>query len=244
MALTVGKRRRTRSSVSNPPSFGMLMSRITTSGSWVPICSSRSSPSAASPQTSKSASRSSRRRKPSRTMPWSSAISTFVTPEVYRSPKREPSAGVLSRRAPSLTPGAQAASVLTEINVLPSEASRARSEEAPASRFVLYVEGPSDREILRAWAWRLAPDLARALVQAAVILGGRQPARAVDHFRALRSEGVALRGLCVPDAILQTAGLAVQDPPQTRLVRRHPPRRQDESALQEVHAKALVGEGG
>ena len=164
--------------------------------------------------------------------------------------------------------------------MLPSEASRARSEEAPASRFVLYVEGPSDREILRAWAWRLAPDLARALVQAAVILGGRQPARAVDHFRALRSEGVGARGLCVldrdgsalplpptdavepglefftwgrrhiesyllvPDAILRAAGLPTQDPRQTRLLRRHLPPLHDESALQEVHAKALLGEGG
>jgi hypothetical protein len=164
--------------------------------------------------------------------------------------------------------------------VAPSEASRARSEGAPASRFVLYVEGPSDREILRSWAWRLSPELARALVQAAVILGGRQPARAVDHFRALRSEGVDARGLCVldrdgsalglpptdsvepglefftwgrrhiesyllvPDAILRAAGLPTQDPRQTRLVRRHLPPLHDESALQEVHAKALLGEGG
>jgi hypothetical protein len=160
--------------------------------------------------------------------------------------------------------------------VLPSEASRAHSEEAPASRFVLYVEGPSDREILRAWAWRLAPELARALVQVAVILGGRQPARAADHFRGIRGECAAARGICVldrdgsaldlpptepglefftwgrrhiesyllvPDAIVRAAGFPTQDPRQTRLVRRHLPPLHDESVLQEIHAKALLGEG-
>ncbi len=167
-----------------------------------------------------------------------------------------------------------------ETNVLPSEASRASSEEAPASRFVLYVEGPSDREILRSWAWRVAPELARALVQAAVILGGRQPARAADHFRAIRSECAAARGLCVldrdgsapslpptgstepglefftwgrrhiesyllvPDAILRAAGVPREDPRQTRLVQRHLPPLHDEPALRELHAKALLAEGG
>ncbi|HME70219.1 MAG TPA: hypothetical protein VKM54_10180 [Myxococcota bacterium] len=162
----------------------------------------------------------------------------------------------------------------------PSEASRASSEEAPASRFVLYVEGPSDREILRSWAWRVAPELARALVQAAVILGGRQPARAADHFRAIRSECVAARALCVldrdgsapslpptdstepglefftwgrrhiesyllvPDAIVRAAGFATEHARQTRLVRRHLPPLHDESALREIHAKALLAEGG
>ncbi|HTF35412.1 MAG TPA: hypothetical protein VK714_17135 [Myxococcota bacterium] len=164
--------------------------------------------------------------------------------------------------------------------MLPPEASRASSEEAPASRFVLYVEGPSDREILRSWAWRVSPELARALAQAAVILGGRQPARAADHFRAIRSQCADARGLCVldrdgsaasvpptdfsepglefftwgrrhiesyllvPDAILRAAGVPTEDRRQTRLVRRHLPPLHDEPALREVHAKALLAEGG
>jgi hypothetical protein len=163
---------------------------------------------------------------------------------------------------------------------VPSEASRASSQEALASRFVLYVEGPSDREILRSWAWRVSPELARALVQAAVILGGRQPARAADHFRAVRSESPGARGLCVldrdgsaaslpatdstepglefftwgrrhiesyllvPDAIVRAAGFLAEDPRQRRLVHRHLPPLQDEPALREVHAKALLAEGG
>ncbi|HYB12193.1 MAG TPA: hypothetical protein VEG67_01910 [Myxococcota bacterium] len=163
--------------------------------------------------------------------------------------------------------------------MLPSEASRASSAEAPASRFVLYVEGPSDREILRSWAWRVAPELARALVQAAVILGGRQPARAADHFRSIRAECAAARGLCVldrdgsaaslpsaspepglefftwgrrhiesyllvPDAILRAAGVPSEDLRQIRLVQRYLPPPHDEPALREIHAKALLGEGG
>jgi hypothetical protein len=145
---------------------------------------------------------------------------------------------------------------------------------------VLYVEGPSDREILRSWAWRVEPELARALVQAAVILGGRQPARAADHFRTVRSECAGARGLCVldrdgtaasvpvsdagepglefftwrrrhiesyllvPDAILRAAGIPREDPRQTRLLQRHLPPLHDEPALRELHAKALLAEGG
>jgi len=164
--------------------------------------------------------------------------------------------------------------------VPPSEASRVSDESTPGSRFVLYVEGPSDREILRSWAWRVSPELARALVQTAVILGGRQPGRAADHFRTIRSQCSDARGLCVldrdgaaaspaptpspepglefftwgrrhiesyllvPDAILRAAGAAAEDPRQARLVRRHLPPLHDEPAMREVHAKALLAEGG
>jgi hypothetical protein len=65
--------------------------------------------------------------------------------------------------------------------------------------FVLYLEGPRDRDILRAWARRVAPPLARNIARASVILGGRQPARAASHFRALLDEAPATRGLCVLD---------------------------------------------
>jgi hypothetical protein len=69
-----------------------------------------------------------------------------------------------------------------------------RSEERGS--FILYVEGPRDRSILRAWAQRLLPDRAPDVLADAVILGGRRPARAVEHFRA-RAAGS--HGLCVLD---------------------------------------------
>ena len=69
-----------------------------------------------------------------------------------------------------------------------------RSE--PRGSFFLYVEGPRDRSILRAWAQRLLPDRAPDVIADAVIMGGRRPARAVEHFRA-RAAGS--RGFCVLD---------------------------------------------
>ena len=68
-----------------------------------------------------------------------------------------------------------------------------------AGGFALYVEGARDRDILRAWARRLSPSLGRAVSGSAVILGGRQPARAVAHLRELRAGGEPWRGLCVLD---------------------------------------------
>lgn len=62
--------------------------------------------------------------------------------------------------------------------------------------FTLYVEGPSDRSILRGWAHRLMPSQVRPLLKASVILGGRQPIRALDHFRGRGSQG---RAVCVLD---------------------------------------------
>jgi hypothetical protein len=69
-----------------------------------------------------------------------------------------------------------------------------RSEERGS--FILYVEGPRDRSILRAWAQRLLPRRAPDVLADAVIMGGRRPARAVEHFRT-RAPGS--RGLCVLD---------------------------------------------
>jgi len=65
--------------------------------------------------------------------------------------------------------------------------------------FVLYVEGPRDRDILASWARRLDPSLARLVEDETVILGGRQPVRARDDFRK-RSKGQSqVRGLIVLD---------------------------------------------
>lgn len=69
----------------------------------------------------------------------------------------------------------------------------------PAPSLVFYVEGPRDRSILRAWAYRLMPRRARALFQTSVILGGRRPERAVEHFSARFAHLPGTRGLCVLD---------------------------------------------
>lgn len=69
------------------------------------------------------------------------------------------------------------------------------------SPFVLYVEGPRDRSLLDAWAFRVSPSLASALAPVSVILGGCQPLRAAEHFRELRARSaVEVRALCVLDA--------------------------------------------
>jgi hypothetical protein len=64
---------------------------------------------------------------------------------------------------------------------------------------VLYVEGPRDRDILEGWARAESVRLGRALDDAAVILGGRQPERAAAHFLEERERRPGLRGLCVLD---------------------------------------------
>ncbi len=74
---------------------------------------------------------------------------------------------------------------------------RGTSRELP--RFVLYVEGPRDRDILLIWARRLSPRLVRVLESSVVILGGRQPARARSHFRELLVTHPSLQGMCVLD---------------------------------------------
>jgi hypothetical protein len=64
---------------------------------------------------------------------------------------------------------------------------------------VLYVEGPRDADILEGWARAASVALARAVREAAVILGGRQLARAEAHFAEASAERPGLRGLCVLD---------------------------------------------
>ncbi len=84
----------------------------------------------------------------------------------------------------------------------PSSASR-RSKAGPPpetpSRFVLYVEGPRDRDILESWARRIEPSVARCIERNTVILGGRQPARAVRDFRKRGGEEAGWTGLVVLD---------------------------------------------
>ncbi len=65
--------------------------------------------------------------------------------------------------------------------------------------FFLYVEGPRDGGILQAWARRISPRLARQLEDRTVILGGRRPARAVEHFCSRREGADLRRGLVVLD---------------------------------------------
>ena len=69
----------------------------------------------------------------------------------------------------------------------------------PSVNFFLYVEGPSDADILRIWGRRISQRLARHLESRVVILGGRRPARARDHFRAECNAGRSGRGLVVLD---------------------------------------------
>ena len=59
----------------------------------------------------------------------------------------------------------------------------------------LYLEGPGDRAILEAWASRLLPPPVRRLFDSSVLLGGRRPARALDHFRSRGGR----RALCILD---------------------------------------------
>ena len=80
-----------------------------------------------------------------------------------------------------------------------SGASKGRAVVGECPRFVLYVEGPRDREILRIWARRVSFGLARSVEPSFVILGGRQPARAVEHFRELGGSSAGVCGVCVLD---------------------------------------------
>jgi hypothetical protein len=68
-----------------------------------------------------------------------------------------------------------------------------------ATSLTLYVEGPRDRSILRAWAHRLMPRDAREVLGASVILGGRQPGRALEHFERHLAGVPGARALCVLD---------------------------------------------
>jgi hypothetical protein len=67
------------------------------------------------------------------------------------------------------------------------------------ANFVLYVEGPRDREILECWARRVDPGLSRCIEQNTVILGGRRPARAIADFRKRGGVAAGYSGLVVLD---------------------------------------------
>ena len=75
----------------------------------------------------------------------------------------------------------------------------AQASRAAAGSLTIYVEGPTDRSILRAWANRLMPQRARQVLADSVILGGRQPARAIEHFGRNLAERPGARALCVLD---------------------------------------------
>lgn len=64
---------------------------------------------------------------------------------------------------------------------------------------MLYVEGARDREILEGWARRVEPSLQRCIERSTVILGGRQPARAVRDFARRAGGSDGWRGLVVLD---------------------------------------------
>jgi hypothetical protein len=77
--------------------------------------------------------------------------------------------------------------------------------QAVAAPFLVYVEGARDRGVLSAWARRLSPRLPRAFEAACVILGGRQPARAVEHLARRRAQAGSASGLCILDSDLPAA---------------------------------------
>lgn len=67
--------------------------------------------------------------------------------------------------------------------------------------WVLYVEGSTDLEILRTLAERIAHPAAADLQQPFVHYTGNQPARAREHFHALREAKPDLRGVAVYDRL-------------------------------------------
>ena len=80
-----------------------------------------------------------------------------------------------------------------------SQPQPARGNHPSRDAFLLHVEGPGDRSILREWSYRLLPRVANRLAGATVILGGRQPARAVEHFENEHRSRPSLRALCILD---------------------------------------------
>ena len=79
----------------------------------------------------------------------------------------------------------------------PAEADQSR--RPPDERFILYVEGARDREILAGWARHVAPVFGRTLERSTVTLGGRQPARAVHDFNRRGGVAAGFSGLVVLD---------------------------------------------
>jgi len=83
--------------------------------------------------------------------------------------------------------------------VLQIDPDRVAAGRLDRGEVIVYVEGPRDRDILRAWAYRLLPSLARRIISSAVILGGRQPQRALQHFRSRGGTASGVRALCILD---------------------------------------------
>lgn len=84
------------------------------------------------------------------------------------------------------------------------QAARKRDLASAPLRFALYVEGARDRDVLRHFAQKLSPELARAMDPCVRILGGKQPGRATQLFGRLveeagEGERTTPRGLCVLD---------------------------------------------
>ena len=99
---------------------------------------------------------------------------------------------------------------ILELAVLRFDPSRPVAARRP---FVLYVEGPSDCDILRTWALLLSPALARAVARCSVILGGRRPVRALEHFERLPGASVASRRAeAEPRAVCVLDGDGLADP--------------------------------
>ena len=103
-----------RSRVSRPPIPGIVISKTTRSRRQRATSSSTCRPSSASPETFRSGSASSRRRSPSRTIPWSSAMTIEIVGAEYRCDWRDSIRRPVVRRherlgyaAPSRAPGAR-----------------------------------------------------------------------------------------------------------------------------------------
>ena len=76
--------------------------------------------------------------------------------------------------------------------------------ETAAERFALYVEGARDRDVLRLFARKLSPELARVMDPCVRILGGRKPERAAQLFGRMLAEAgedarVMPSAICVLD---------------------------------------------
>ena len=91
--------------------------------------------------------------------------------------------------------------LMLEIDSIPEA-----STGADPGRLILYLEGPRDRAILRGWSFRLLPSFGRRVFGSSVILGGRRPRRALEHFRDAGGMAAGLRGLCVLDRDDGSAG--------------------------------------
>jgi hypothetical protein len=100
--------------------------------------------------------------------------------------------------------------------MLRADSVRAAGASGRAGGFVLYLEGPADRGVLEGWCRQLLPGHTRRLSRATVILGGRQPARAIEHFRGLGGAAGGNRGLCLLDRD-DGARPALPDPPEPGL---------------------------